>query len=177
MCGMRMRRHDLTLKSTDPIPSFEHMSTFDVDALLARANLLRCAADVGSWVDTPLRGRNIGLMCESGDSTAATLFRRAAVELGAHVTQLPPSLTAWSSIVEIRQTARILGRLYDGVECQGIPAALVRQMNAYAGVPFFDGIADVGHPTAMLAGRVGGRGSPEENRRFVVQAILIGAIA
>jgi len=170
-------RHDLTLKSTDPTRSFERMSTSDMDALLAQADLLRCAAEVGSRVDTPLRGRNVGLMCESGDSAAANLFRRAALELGAHVTQLPPRLTAWSSVVEIRQTARILGRLYDGVECQGIPAALVSQMNAYAGVPFFDGIADAGHPTAVLAARVGGCASPEENRRFVVQAILLAAIA
>lgn len=152
------------------------MAACDLDALLAHAMALRCAAEAGA-PPSLLRGRNLGLMCAAQDGADAALFRRAATELGAKVAQIEPRLTLWSPRIEMRQTARVLGRLYDAIECQGIAPALVRQLSEEAGVPFFDGIAAGGHETAVLAERLGGTASIQDNRRFVVQAILLEAIA
>ncbi|MBS0448851.1 MAG: ornithine carbamoyltransferase [Proteobacteria bacterium] len=156
------------------ILDFHRMSAIELDTLVSHATTLRCAAEAGTH-RAPLHGRNLGLMSSTTTSDAAERFHHAATALGAKVSRIEPRLTPWSSSTELRQTARLLGRLYDGVECQGMAAALVREMSEHAGVPFFEGIAAHDHPTASLAERVGGR-SAEENRRFVVQAILLEAL-
>lgn len=155
--------------------AFNHMSPRDVTAVLAHARTLQRAAEAGK-TQPLLRGKNFGLLCEVDDDDAA-LFRRAAVELGAHVAHVRPSLSELSTPQEVQHTARMLGRLYDAVECQGMAPALVQQVGNDAGVPVYDGIASQDHPTAKLADLLGGDTSPADNRRFVLQAVLLTTIA
>ena len=124
-----------------------------------------------------LRGKNLGLLCEADDDGDAALFRRAAVELGAHVAHIRPSLSELSTPQEVQHTARMLGRLYDAVECQGMAPALVQQVGNDAGVPVYDGIASQDHPTARLAALLDGDAAPADNRRFVLQAVLLSTLA
>ena len=114
---------------------------------------------------------------ESASASDAALFRRAAVELGAHVALIRPSLTELSTPQEVQHTARMLGRLYDAVECQGMAPDLVHQIGVDAGVPIYDGIASQHHPTAQLDGLLGGDSSPLDKRRFVLQAVLLSTVA
>jgi len=148
---------------------------FDVPALLRQARTLERAAGTDS-MRTLLRGKNLGLVCDSPDTEAATLFRDAAARLGAHVAHVRPNLSRSSTPQEVQHTARMLGRLYDALECQGMPAALVAHVGREAGVPVYDGIALPDHPTASLA-RALGMSSAEDAQRCVVQAILLNSIA
>ena len=155
--------------------AFHHLSPHEVTALLANARSLQRAAKAGE-TQPVLRGKNLGLLCEADNDGGAALFRRAAVELGAHVAHIRPSLSELSTPLEVQHTARMLGRLYDAVECQGMAPALVQQVGNDAGVPVYDGIASRGHPTANLADLLGGDTSPADNRRFVLQAVLLSTI-
>ncbi len=156
--------------------AFNHMSPRDVTAVLTNARTLQRAAEAGE-TQPLLRGKNLGLLCEADGDGEAALFRRAAVELGAHVAHIRPSLSELSTPQEVQHTARMLGRLYDAVECQGMAPALVRQVGNEAGVPVYDGIASQDHPTAKLAELLGSDTSPADNRRFVLQAVLLSTIA
>lgn len=155
--------------------AFEHMSPDDVGALLATARSLRQAAGEGGSRQL-LRGKNLGLLCAADHEGDAALFRLAAVELGAHVAHIRPSLSERSSAQEVRHTARMLGRLYDAVECQGMGPRLVRQVGCDADVPVYDGIACLRHPTARLSEQLGGDASPVDNRRFILQAVLLSTL-
>ena len=160
--------------------AFDPLAPRDVSFVLDNARALQLAAEAGE-LRALLRGRKLGLLCEADceadcDGDAA-LFRRAAVELGAHVAHIRPSLTELSTAQEVQHTARMLGRLYDAVECQGMATALVRQLRRDAGVPVYDGIASREHPSAELAESLGAGGSPADRRRFVLQAALLQTIA
>jgi len=146
----------------------------DVDTLLASARALQRAACAGT-TQPLLRGRNLGLLCEA-DGGEAELFRRAAAELGARVSLIRPSLSELSSPGEVRHTARMLGRLYDAVECLGMAPAVVREVCDGAGVPVYDGLASPRHPTARLASLLGGETTEDDNRRYVLQAVLLNTL-
>ena len=154
----------------------------DLSIVLDHARALQLATRAGD-LRASLRGRKLGLMCEvdgNGENESASdaaLFRRAAVELGAHVALIRPSLTELSTPQEVQHTARMLGRLYDAVECQGMAPDLVHQIGVDAGVPIYDGIASQHHPTAQLDGLLGGDSSPLDKRRFVLQAVLLSTVA
>lgn len=157
------------------LQAFEQMSPDDVSALLASALALRRAAQAGA-TQPLLRGKNLGLLCEADYHGDAALFRRAAAELGARVAHIRPSLSELSTPLEVQHTSRVLGRLYDALECQGMAPALVQQVGLDAGVPVYDGIASLGHPTARLAALLADDASPIDNRRFVLQAVLLSTI-
>jgi ornithine carbamoyltransferase len=162
-------------RTPNPNPMLtEAMSPREADALLTKARALKRAAQLGK-IQPLLRGKNVGLLSETRDGDAA-LFHHAASELGAHVAHIHPKLSDLSSAQEIQHTARMLGRLYDAVECQGMLSSLVQQVSDEAGVPVYDGIASLGHPTARLAEQLGGDMSTADNRRFVVQAVLLSTI-
>lgn len=152
------------------------LSVADVDALLSQARALLGAADQGT-MQTLLRGKNLGLLCDDEGADEAVLFRRAALELGAHVSHIRPSLSESSTPGDVRHTARMLGRLYDAVEYQGATPTLARQLAGDAGVPIYNGIASPSHPTAGLAALLHGAASPDDKRRFVLQAVLLRTIA
>ena len=115
-------------------------------------------------------------MTNTIDNDEARLFTRAAAELGARVSHIVPTLSDSSTDNEVRSTARMLGRLYDAVECQGTAHDLVEQLADAAGVPVFESISSAGHPTARLADLLDGDCSPTDKRKFVIQALLICSI-
>ena len=151
------------------------MTPTEVDAVLGQARALQIAVGNGT-MQGMLRGKNLGLLCESEDTPEALLFRRAARQLGGHVSYVQPSLSELSTPREVQRTARMLGRLYDAVECQGAAHALAPEIGAAAGVPVYGGLASPAHPTARLAALLGDDTSPEDNRCFVVQAVLLTTI-
>ena len=166
-----MQLHVQPIEPSRPDPP----SAEDLEILLAQARLLKRAAEAGQA--TPLlRGRHIGLLCESGQAVDALRFRRAAEDLGAHVAHVRPNLSEQGEARTLLETARLLGRLYDAVECQGLPSGLVRRLGGVAGVPVYDGVACANHPTAKLAGLIGDAKPDEDNRHWVVQAVLVGSI-
>jgi ornithine carbamoyltransferase len=152
------------------------LSSSDAGVILATAGMLQRAAQAGA-TQPLLRGKNLGLVCEARYDADAALFRGAAVALGAHVAHIPASLSELSSAQEVKHTARMLGRLYDAEECQGMAAALVRRISDEAGVPIYDGIASPRHPTARLAEQLEGDASAADKRSFVLQAVLLGTLA
>jgi ornithine carbamoyltransferase len=151
---------------------FASLSRQDVGTLLACARTLQNAERSGT-LQTLLRGKNLGLLCESANSDDAELFQRAALALGAHVAHLPPSLSRQSAPEEVQLTARMLGRLYDAVECQGMDSALVAQIGHEAGVPVYHGLAAPTHATTRLTELLSGDGSPADRRLAVLQAVLL----
>lgn len=151
------------------------MSTQDLNALLAHAGILQRAAQ-GGGPQPLLRGKKLGLLSESDDDDEAALFRRAAVELGAHVAHVRPHLTELSTAREVQNMAQMLGRLYDAVGCQGMTPGLVRQVGDYAGVPVYDGIAAPDHPIAQLSSQLAGDEAPADKQRYLLQAVLLRTI-
>ena len=160
------------------ILAFDLFAPNDVTFVLNNARALQLAAEAGG-PGALLRGRKLGLLCEIANASDhdAVLFHRAATELGAHVAHIRPSLSELSTLQEVQHTARMLGRLYDAVECQGMAPALVHQVGIDAGVPVYDGIASQNHPTAKLVDLLGGDASTLDKRRFVLQAALLSTIA
>jgi ornithine carbamoyltransferase len=158
------------------MPAFHSLSPRQASALLTHARALQQAARAGA-TQPLLKGKRLGLVCKAIDEPDAALFRDAAEELGAHVTHVPPSLSEASTPLEVAHTARLLGRLYDAVECQGMPPALVRRMGDDAGVPVYDGIASRNHPTARLVEQLDADASAADNRRILLQALLLSTLA
>lgn len=151
------------------------MSPTERNALLASASSLKGAAQSGR-MQPLLRGKNIGLLCEASQSADADLFMRAASELGARVARIRPTLTGLPTPADARHIAHMLGRLYDAIECQGLPAALVQQIREEAGVPVYDGIGCADHPSTALATMLDGDATDIDNRRYVLQALLLSTL-
>jgi ornithine carbamoyltransferase len=170
------RKQRPMLLSQNISQAFDPMSSHDVNTVLGNARSLQRAARAGA-TQPLLRGKNFGLLCETNDDRDAALFRQAAVELGAHVANIRLSASKLATPQEVKHTARLLGRLYDAVECQGMSPEVVQQLGNDAGVPVYDGIASNSHPTACLAGLLGEETSPPDNRRFVLQAVLLSTLA
>lgn len=160
---------------------FEALSVPDMSALLARAR------EVPAWQSAstaqpaagqrPLQGKKLGLVCSAADEPDARLFTRAATALGAQVATLRPSLSSLSTAAEIQRTARVLGRLYDALDCIGLPHELVLRIGAEAGVPVFDGLASAAHPAHRLARRLAAEPGSDEWRCIVIQAVLLGVLS
>ena len=149
----------------------------DASVVLAQARALQRAALAGHSQPI-LRGKNLGLLCASDDNALdAGLFRRAATGLGAHVAQIRASLSDTSTPEEVQHTARLLGRLYDAIECQGMPSTLVQQVAQVVDIPVFEGLASAEHPTAALAEQLDLASPAPDRRMFVVQAVLLGSLA
>jgi ornithine carbamoyltransferase len=157
--------------------NLEPLSTRDAGLLLTYARTLQRLAD-GGHGKSLLRGKNLGLLCDSDEREEALCFRRAATDLGARVAHIRPALSLASSDSEVIETGRMLGRLYDGIECVGVEGALVKRLGAAISVPVYDGISTDRHPTAKLVEQLGaGHGQGlDDSRRFMVQAILLSTL-
>ena len=142
--------------------------------LLATVGALQRAAQGGA-LPRALHGKHLCVLGRLPDGAGAAAFRDAARELGAQVTALDPERLALASDHDVVRCGRMLGMLYDAVECEGVPSALVDGLRASAGVPVYDGLALDAHPTACLRETVRGA-SPDEQRRRVLQAVLVAAI-
>ena len=98
-----------------------------------------------------LVGRNIALIFEKTSTRTRSAFEVAAHDQGAHVSYLGPGETQLGKKESIRDTARVLGRMYDGIEFRGFAHQDVEDLAQYAGVPVWNGLTDRWHPTQMLA--------------------------
>ncbi|MEV7402313.1 ornithine carbamoyltransferase [Streptomyces sp. NPDC091267] len=98
-----------------------------------------------------LRGRNIALIFEKTSTRTRCAFEVAAADQGASTTYLDPTGSQMGHKESVRDTARVLGRMFDGIEYRGDSQESVEALAAYAGVPVFNGLTDDWHPTQMLA--------------------------
>ena len=98
-----------------------------------------------------LKGKNIALIFEKTSTRTRCSFEVAAYDLGMHVTYLDPSGSQIGKKESIRDTARVLGRMYDGIEYRGYGQEIVEELAKYAGVPVWNGLTNEFHPTQMIA--------------------------
>lgn len=153
----------------------EHLTADEELVLVGNARLLRDAGRQGP-LPPLLRDKHFGLLSDEASNEEAELFRHVATLLGARVSRIRSSLIDASDPVMLRNTARMLGRLYDAIECQGVNQALARRIRADAGVPVFAGIASAFHPTARLAETLVGMQSADA-RPLALQTVLVSTVA
>lgn len=122
----------------------------DVLALLDLARDLRLAKVHGTEA-RQLVGRNIALIFEKASTRTLCAFEVAAHDQGAQITYLGPEGSHIGSSESIKDTARVLGRMFDGIEFRGFAQANVEQLAENAGVPVWNGLTTEWHPTQMLA--------------------------
>lgn len=96
-------------------------------------------------------GKNIALIFEKTSTRTRCAFEVAARDLGMGVTYLDPSASQIGKKESIADTARVLGRMFDGIEYRGFGQAIVEELAAYAGVPVWNGLTNEFHPTQILA--------------------------
>ena len=104
----------------------------------------------GVAVDT-LKGKNVALIFEKTSTRTRCSFEVAAHDLGMGTTYLDPKGSQIGKKESIRDTARVLGRIYDGIEYRGFGQEIVEELAKYAGVPVWNGLTNEFHPTQMLA--------------------------
>jgi ornithine carbamoyltransferase len=98
-----------------------------------------------------LEGKNIALIFEKTSTRTRCAFEVAASDLGMGCTYLDPSGSQIGKKESIKDTARVLGRMYDGIEYRGFEQAIVTELAEYAGVPVWNGLTNESHPTQMIA--------------------------
>lgn len=98
-----------------------------------------------------LVGKNIALIFEKTSTRTRCSFEVAAHDLGMHVTYLDPSGSQIGKKESIPDTARVLGRMFDGIEYRGFGQEIVEELAKYAGVPVWNGLTNESHPTQMIA--------------------------
>ncbi|MCX4735436.1 ornithine carbamoyltransferase [Streptomyces sp. NBC_01363] len=98
-----------------------------------------------------LRGKNIALIFEKTSTRTRCAFEVAAADQGASTTYLDPSGSQMGHKESVKDTARVLGRMFDGIEYRGDSQTAVEELAAHGGVPVFNGLTDDWHPTQMLA--------------------------
>ena len=109
------------------------------------------AAKYGGYEKPSLLGKNIALIFEKASTRTRTAFEVAAFDQGANVTYLGPSGSHIGHKETMKDTARVLGRSYDGIEYRGFGQEIVETLAEYAGVPVWNGLTDEFHPTQILA--------------------------
>jgi ornithine carbamoyltransferase len=109
------------------------------------------AAKYGGYEQPNLTGKNVALIFEKSSTRTRTSFEVAAYDQGANVTYLGPSGSQIGHKETMKDTARVLGRTYDGIEYRGFAQATVETLAEYAGVPVWNGLTDEFHPTQILA--------------------------
>ena len=122
----------------------------EITYLLDLAARLKAEKRVGIAHDT-LRGKNIVLLFEKDSTRTRCAFEVAGHDLGMHVTYLGPSGSQMGKKESIADTARVLGRMYDGIEYRGFDQSIVEELARYAGVPVWNGLTNQFHPTQILA--------------------------
>jgi ornithine carbamoyltransferase len=98
-----------------------------------------------------LKGKNIALIFEKASTRTRCAFETAAFDQGARVTYLGPEGSHIGSKETMKDTARVLGRMYDGIEYRGFGQEIVEELGKYAGVPVWNGLTNEYHPTQVLA--------------------------
>jgi len=122
----------------------------EINYLLELAAELKWAKSSGTE-EMRLNGRNIALIFEKTSTRTRCAFEVAAFDQGAHVTYLGPSGSQIGAKESMKDTARVLGRMYDGIEYRGYEQSIVEELAKYAGVPVWNGLTNEFHPTQILA--------------------------
>jgi ornithine carbamoyltransferase len=141
MIASLRNRHFLTLKDFTPE---------EITALLDLAASLKLDRRMGPETQR-LKGKCIALIFEKTSTRTRVGFEIAAYDQGAHVTYLGPSGTQIGHKESMKDTARVLGRLYDAIEYRGFSQNTVEELARHAGVPVYNGLTDEFHPTQILA--------------------------
>ncbi|MBO5072828.1 MAG: ornithine carbamoyltransferase [Eubacterium sp.] len=134
-------RHFLTLKDFSPE---------EIRYMLDTAKDLKEKKKNGV-TDRPFEGKNIALIFEKTSTRTRCSFEVAAHDLGMGVTYLDPKGSQIGKKESIADTARVLGRMFDGIEYRGYGQEIVEELAEYAGVPVWNGLTNEYHPTQMLA--------------------------
>ncbi len=131
------------LKLLDFTPrEIQHMLDLAVELKKAKYN---------GYEQPRLKGKNIALIFEKTSTRTRCAFEVAAFDQGAQVSYLGPSGSQIGHKESMKDTARVLGRMYDGIEYRGFGQEIVEELGAYAGVPVWNGLTDEFHPTQILA--------------------------
>jgi ornithine carbamoyltransferase len=128
----------------------EDFTPEEIQFLLDLAAQLK-AAKYGGFEQQRLVGKNIALIFEKTSTRTRCAFEVAAYDQGAHVTYLGPSGSQIGHKESMKDTARVLGRMYDGIEYRGFGQSIVEELAKYAGVPVWNGLTNEFHPTQVLA--------------------------
>lgn len=134
-------RHFITLRDFSPQ---------EIGFLLKLSADLKTAKYAGTEVPQ-LRGKDIALIFEKDSTRTRVGFEVAAYDQGARVTYLGPTGTHIGHKESVKDTARVLGRIYDAIEYRGFGQSIVEELAAYAGVPVYNGLTNEFHPTQILA--------------------------
>lgn len=127
--------------------TLDELSTADAQTLLTTARVLKQAQAPG----LPLKGKHVAVLDDPPASGETDVFTAAALGLGAQVTRIPPGTLRLAGRADRRDTARVLGRLYDAIECDGLGQALMLELKSAAAIPVSNVLATGRHPTRMLA--------------------------
>ena len=122
----------------------------EITFLLHLSAELKSAKYAGTEVQH-LRGKQIALIFEKDSTRTRSGFEVAAFDQGAHVTYIGPGGSHIGYKETMKDTARVLGRMYDGIEYRGFTQAAAEELAQYAGVPVWNGLTDEAHPTQVLA--------------------------
>ncbi|KRU24163.1 ornithine carbamoyltransferase [Clostridium sporogenes] len=122
----------------------------EINYFLDLARDLKRAKYTGTEVQR-LKGKNIALIFEKASTRTRCAFEVGAKDQGAHVTYLEPTGSHIGKKESAADTARVLGRMYDGIEYRGFGQEIVETLAEYAGVPVWNGLTDEDHPTQILA--------------------------
>jgi len=125
-------------------------SSQEIRFLLELSKDLKKAKYTGTEIQR-LKGKNIALIFEKDSTRTRCAFEVAAFDQGAHVTYLGPSGSQIGKKESMKDTARVLGRMYDAIEYRGYAQEIVEELAEYAGVPVWNGLTNEFHPTQMLA--------------------------
>ncbi len=109
------------------------------------------AAKYGGFEQQRLKGKNIALIFEKASTRTRCSFEVAAFDQGAHVTYIGPSGSQIGQKESMKDTARVLGRLYDGIQYRGYAQKTVEELAQFSGVPVWNGLTNEFHPTQVLA--------------------------
>ncbi|QIL85824.1 ornithine carbamoyltransferase [Vibrio sp. HDW18] len=125
-------------------------TTKEIHFLLDLAAELKRAKYAGTE-QKKLQGKNIALIFEKSSTRTRCAFEVAAFDQGAQVSYIGPSGSQIGHKESMKDTARVLGRMYDGIQYRGFGQAIVEELGQYAGVPVWNGLTDEFHPTQILA--------------------------
>ncbi|MFZ1468133.1 MAG: ornithine carbamoyltransferase subunit F, partial [Paracoccaceae bacterium] len=134
-------RHFLTLRDYSPR---------EIGFLLKLAADLKTAKYAGTEVPK-LQGKDIALIFEKDSTRTRVGFEVAAYDQGARVTYLGPTGSHIGHKESVKDTARVLGRIYDAIEYRGFGQTVINQLAEFSGVPVYNGLTDEFHPTQILA--------------------------
>lgn len=130
--------------------ALDDFTTEEIDYLLQLSLELKAAKYAGVE-EQHLRGKNIALIFEKDSTRTRCAFEVAAYDQGAHVTYIGSSGSHIGYKETMKDTARVLGRMYHGIEYRGAKQATVEELARYAGVPVWNGLTAEAHPTQALA--------------------------